>query len=189
VLLLKLGESYEIVTTRTSWSFALMNAIGLLHYKLSAWENNKAPRIVYFGNEYTRVVSFTLRLLYPLLPRVQTNSSTKFSTKSYNDIRPRVAQAVSRLPLTVHAHVRCQASPCVMDKVALKHVFLLVLRFYPVGIITPVLHTLIAWLSHRRYISLVDIKHPSAPSFIIFLRTWKCAMSVLNVLTLVLQLY
>jgi len=51
-------------------------------------------------------------------------------------------QADSRRPLTVEARVLSQVSLCeIGDKVSLGQVFLRVLRFSPVNIISPVLHT------------------------------------------------
>jgi hypothetical protein len=50
-----------------------------------------------------------------------------------------MAQAVSRRPLTAAARVRAHVSPVgfVVDKVAVGQVFLRVLRFFPVSIISP----------------------------------------------------
>jgi hypothetical protein len=122
-----------------------------------------------------------------LLPQLSKNSSSRVSMKCHNDVRPCVSQAVSRLLLTAHARVRYQTSPCVIDKAALEQVFLLALRFSPVSIITPVLDTLTALLSHRRCTSLVDIKHPTAPRPLsLHYNILVCATSISNVLTLVL---
>jgi hypothetical protein len=57
-----------------------------------------------------------------------------------------MAQAVSRRPLTAESPVRAPVNPrgiCV-DKVALGHVFLRVVRFSPVNIIPPSLSTLLS---------------------------------------------
>jgi len=71
-----------------------MNATALPYYKRSAWATDKASRIVYCDSKYTRVVSFTLRLPYPVLPWVSTNSNSRDSSESYSDLRPCVPQAV-----------------------------------------------------------------------------------------------
>jgi hypothetical protein len=54
-----------------------------------------------------------------------------------------MGQMVSCQPLTADAQVRSQATSyvIVVDKVALGQVFLRVLRFTPVSIIPPILHT------------------------------------------------
>jgi hypothetical protein len=65
------------------------------------------------------------------------DAGSKAKTKVHLD---RVmAQAVSRRPFTAAARVRAQVIPVgfVVDKVALGHVFLRVLRFSPISIIPP----------------------------------------------------
>ena len=84
-----------------------MNGIALPYYKRSAWATDKASRIVYCD----RVVSFTLRLPYRLLPRLSTNSNSRDSSEFYSDLRPCVPQQLAgSLAPAAHARVRYQFS-------------------------------------------------------------------------------
>jgi hypothetical protein len=63
-----------------------------------------------------------------------------------------MAQAASRRPLSNEARVQSYASPVgfVLDKLTQKWVLLLTFRFYPVGIIAPMLRIYCSFISHRR---------------------------------------